>query len=917
MEILKRIGHYMHIHKKRVISALIVLIFLLILIASVYYITIDDGTWDDNEAGRPSTYTHNVKFSAEDGKNGVVIDKDGIIKQTLIDMKYTEEQIANFTEQDIIEILDMSKKLNKTVNSLNNCTQAEILWCVSEAYSKYLDKPEELEKLLNAEIITQYPKIGTANADLNGIIEFQRYKTDGTSLMLQYIDIDTFNNYIDEKNTDIVNYFTIDESENVLIGIVDETTEELTSNDSEMILSNYTETLDDTNKVGEGSYSKTEYNVYSKAINYKSAVSKYTMPFQYLWSLIVVGNDKDIALELVDLVEDSEIVISIYDNITTTVDTSTYTYNKERKVNVSATATATTTYGQSASDSDTWSPAAEWQISGNYEIKQIFTYKNNIPVVDLTKADVWIVDYSKEYIYQASQQTSQEVNEKGLDDTAYIGDSGNPITSEGNGSDLPEYDRFKEKLEGLKDSVANEAKNKKTDVLYDDLGIEIPFLTYSSISSVKASYYTHEVNKHRKDISTVSNQKYVAGNVINNPKVDKNSNEPNFVTILCDFSHREARNKITTEIYSWLFELLETNTDTINMVDLTKYLLYKVTDRSYGVKDYDFSVYENFNFSSAGTIYGDTIQEKVWFMLKDLGYSDISAAGAMGNIHYESSGFNPSAVEGGYTETTGGIGICQWTNNNRGDSGRNTNLRNYAISKGTTWQDEAIQVEFLRGELTKGGGADGYASYQLLTTKSYYNSDLACASAWENATTVEDATKAFCYSFERPGKSYAQSSMATRISYAQQYYNMYNGMQAPLEINTVLTGSNKSKMQSMISEAIRIANDDNYKYSQSFRESQYYYDCSSFVSRLYTQYFGISRLDAGTAGRGTDNIRVNAKSKYTQVSLNSLQPGDILWRDGHVALYIGNNQTAEAASTKTGIVVRTMGKYTEAYRIIK
>ena len=65
---------------------------------------------------------------------------------------------------------------------------------------KYLDAPEELEKLMNAEIITQYPKIGNSGAKLDGIIEFERNKTDGTSVILKYIDIDTFNIYIENTS---------------------------------------------------------------------------------------------------------------------------------------------------------------------------------------------------------------------------------------------------------------------------------------------------------------------------------------------------------------------------------------------------------------------------------------------------------------------------------------------------------------------------------------------------------------------------------------------------------------------------------------------------------------------------------------------------------------------------------------------
>ena len=79
--------------------------------------------------------------------------------------------------------------------------------------------------------------------------------------------------------------------------------------------------------------------------------------------------------------------------------------------------------------------------------------------------------------------------------------------------------------------------------------------------------------------------------------------------------------------------------------------------------------------------------------------------------------------------------------------------------------------------------------------------------------------------------------MSQRIAYAQQYYNTYSGIELPEEIDTELDGENKIKMQNMITEAIRIANDDSYRYSQPLRNSEFYYDCSSFVSRLYQKYF--------------------------------------------------------------------------------
>lgn len=48
------------------------------------------------------------------------------------------------SDEEIIEVLDISKKLKKNVTNIDDCTQAEILWCLSDEYAKYMTKPEEL-----------------------------------------------------------------------------------------------------------------------------------------------------------------------------------------------------------------------------------------------------------------------------------------------------------------------------------------------------------------------------------------------------------------------------------------------------------------------------------------------------------------------------------------------------------------------------------------------------------------------------------------------------------------------------------------------------------------------------------------------------------------------------------------------------
>lgn len=233
-----------------------------------------------------------------------------------------------------------------------------------------------------------------------------------------------------------------------------------------------------------------------------------------------------------------------------------------------------------------------------------------------------------------------------------------------------------------------------------------------------------------------------------------------------------------------LFQFLDTAytenriCNTVGLSTVMRAILQAYTGNDYGITDLEYEASGNMS-DMPSAIVGNTIQEKVWIALKSLGYSDISVAAAMGNIHYESGTFNPNAIERGFDEYTGGIGICQWTNNNRGTEGRNADLRAYAQSKGTTWQDEDTQVEFLVAELS-GGGLNGYADNQWFTptyTQRDYNPD-----DWENAEDTEELdtnklrelVEIFCFCFERPNEQAGLRSMDARYSYALDYYERFH-----------------------------------------------------------------------------------------------------------------------------------------------
>ena len=84
--------------KKSMILVLIIVCIVILLSSFIWFSFNDWGVWRANEKGRPSIYTGSVKIDPE---KGIVIDKKEMIKQALMDMGYTEEEIEKMSEQQI------------------------------------------------------------------------------------------------------------------------------------------------------------------------------------------------------------------------------------------------------------------------------------------------------------------------------------------------------------------------------------------------------------------------------------------------------------------------------------------------------------------------------------------------------------------------------------------------------------------------------------------------------------------------------------------------------------------------------------------------------------------------------------------------------------------------------------------------
>ena len=496
-----------------------------------------------------------------------------------------------------------------------------------------------------------------------------------------------------------------------------------------------------------------QYRMKTTNINYQDMVRQYAVPFDLLWGLLVVGQEKKFVLELADLVYGSDIQITIYDSVTTNTDIEEWKYTQETKAIVDANITAY--YGEIRQNGKIEDDIHEPYKSNDYNtVKKVIT-KTNVISPAVTRANVWTVDYKNEYAY-----TSMDEKQVGNSDS----------NSEGNTNEETEYvhdsngTTFEcEEITNLKNTLKNSVIN-----IYNQTFGELMTLTGVSCNETyNVEYYNRYVNISDTITKTVKDQKYTPGVSNHIEKVDK-TYDPNFVTIFNKSKHRVARSNIRSGA-QWLFEILEANNSTKDMVDLIKYLLYKATDINYGVDEEDISFDKIFSMKQTttyGQIEGNTVKEQVWNYLISAGFSEECAAAVMGNMEAE-SGVDPTKIQSGGAGPA--AGICQWENYNT-KTGRWKNLYDFATNRGKDWTDLQSQLDFLMKELS--------STFETYTGRErhYYDTGEWCfwptemsSEEFKMLTDIDLATEIFCRVFERPSIPH----MNNRINYAHSYYELY------------------------------------------------------------------------------------------------------------------------------------------------
>ena len=630
-----------------------------------------------------------------------------------------------------------------------------------EAWFKTEDNKKYLVKMIRAQIASSYPKLSDYKGGINesidpinpvdengdyvaqGVAEIYRTKVNndgstGEEIRLTYLPYDKFHELVVKGDSAALNYFSFNEDSGVLYYA---------------IYKQETGTINGVDQPDMGSYTLME-----EAKSYKTITSLCDMPFNFLFSLLQESENPNYIMAVIDLLmEETRLKLMIQDELSTTTLTLVDTeYHAEK--------TITTNYVSNKRDGNTvWTPtgsrASYSYPAGEPVITRIETktYENTANIF-IKEAYTWCIDYEQKAVQPVkyNREDGEELSENYTYSQAELAALSYPAGIQEGGPQSQNQTSYSTKATSLSYETLPYRKTNKQDYeiyTYDIVPVKEKRINYERFLGL----WKNDTGEYYLGCEYDPNGKEVKFDL---PE-DYDEAEYNFPAVEIP-EYNEMR-------IDSLVDLLSNHDDTEMQEELMKYYWNIYTSEDiYEVNiDEILDLFDTsiFNASTGGVsggatggVIGNSIEDKVWYSLKNMGLSDYAVAGAMGNIKYE-SGFKTSTVEGGTKE---GIGLCQWS------YGRKTKLIAYAESKGTTWEDENIQVQFLMGELTPGGGAEGYATYQFMS-KRY-------ADGWKNAKDTDSATENFCMGFERPGNP--PGSLPTRKQYAQEYYDKYHGKEA-------------------------------------------------------------------------------------------------------------------------------------------
>lgn len=615
-----------------------------------------------------------------------------------------------------------------------------------------------------------------------------------------------------------------------------------------------------------------EYELTIKKLDYKSLISKYTMPYEFLINLCNITQNPEFVYHVALLARETNIVLAIQDNTTMEVEAN-LTQHIERKLYSN---TSPSFSGASISDLDP------------FQEEETITTTTQTPTLQIEYADTWSFyeefEYTKNISGTIEEHDTGEVAIQPSGTWSYVSEHEEPTLDPtmANPDGSPGMIKIPEHYE-------LEATTKRRDVtklITTETTYNEPILSKSIEKSKQfLGLIRNETGKCEHDdcftqstwiredpialqcakdavfVKDGINVRYQIPNMTRTEDVYDNlrsgidviyavlqSNSSGYTEKDKKLGDDELDQKYEKE-QQYVAEKDYESAYVVRMQGLAEHLRYLMTfpeNESYTLKD----LMLEFFYEEDDDEYEDLVVDKgtiasakeIYDFLIGKGFTPESACAILGNIHQESS-FRTGATNGTH------FGLCQW------GGSRFENLKALADQKGTSWTDVRTQLEFLWSELC---GSHSVVKDSII-----------------NSADMEYATDIFCRKFEICGNYGIE--VPRRYKYAKYWYEIF------VNKNDVTNIKDKQSALLKVLENLSIyggiTNEDGR--------------CQQFVRNVFEK-MGVTG-SAASASIAESQWKVSSDMNHIPVGATVYGKGSSV--DGHVGIYIGN-----------GMVVHNIGK---------
>ena len=788
------------------------------------------------------------------------------------------QQLADILSENLASSMGLDNLLSisdneKYVDSEGNVSSLNIIEnSVVAGFPSVVAMGGNLNKDPDASVIAGDGVEKYAQGIVNAIDEY--FKADHTGLVAEEIEETTFTDSVESRITNMKYVSQETMQEYVDNGNIEEAIKCFTlDDDRNVVIASWNQKEDGSIEV------KT-----SNSMNLKTALEKYSMPFEYLLYFYIDTDYTHFVDDLANEVMNSEIVVAVQDEVRTTH-------------------TIETT--EQMTDATIEQFDVDWHVTNSRE----FTTETVSTKVNITYVSTWCVKTYQENSYSEAVLNLGDVEEKIVEVPGKVTET----STSTNGGDSVVVENAQGRYSYTKVDENGNAEDVTEMYVYDILEHTITDTHMISNTYEKGEYKT----EGRENV---------------------------FVQL---YNQHGMISKVRTSDY--LFSIIENNERTANLLDLTKYLIYKATNVPYGVLSFDFEEYslESFNqMSSVGQIplYEPVLSREDFIAaMEAYSYNSSYETNFKPNaalIYDESvaNGINPELVvvtaqsEQGFRAGGGAYnywGIAVYNGSSSGSSfssladgiaGYASVVKSYETNSSLASQISALAVEReAAGCSTLGYGQPGTLSgmqsiysylgrhgwaYSSSGAGGYYYMDPAIA----GVTAIYSTHEEFVEKCLNGGAEHADGTETT--VWEQGQYTAYQ-VQQKIDIWNKIFGSYGSLSGIGNQQIIEIAKKYlgvPYVWGGTTPAG---FDCSGFVQYVFNE--------AGISLPRTTYNYTQYIGSANEVSKEEAQPGDIVWRYEHIGIYLGNDEYIHAPHTGDVVKISSgaLSAFTNVFRFSK